>query len=137
MSDQVTKIRAWAEDQLASLQRQRDGIDRKMADFQGFLVILKQTPSAFEDYPAGKGEVNGSGKGDADSFPGRVAAILREHSTPTHPMTTAQIVGILERDGFKPDGKSSIKIRVSTELARQAAKKGHGIRRVGPGLYTA
>lgn len=131
MSDQIDKLRGWAEEQLAALKRQREGIDRKMAEFQGFLSILDQSQNTVSFnatvlvVPKGNGET---------TMPERIASILREAGKP---MKASDVAEAIERTGFKYEGRVPLKILVSTELARQSKRRAHGIRKVSVGLYTA
>ena len=123
------------------LKRQRDGLDRRIAEIESFSKVLselgdlsKARISALLEggaNVAARGAVNGA---RPDSMPGKIAAVLREHG---RPMKAAEIAQILESQGLKYEGKHPLKIIVSTELARHSKKHAHGIRKVGVGRYTA
>jgi hypothetical protein len=140
MADQMEKLRAWADEQVQLLKRQRDGIDRRIAEIQSFSKVLGElgedgvrgvTMAQLERNAAAHAGNNGA---RPDSMPGRIAAVLREQG---RPMKAAEIASVLETQGLKYEGKHPLKIIVSTELARQSKKHAYGIRKLGSGRYAA
>jgi hypothetical protein len=138
MADQIEKLRLAAQEQAQLLKRQRDGLDRKIAEIEGFLKVLDDVAGRVSAGESGLSArptaYNGAGTPTENSMPGRIATILREHGKP---MRAGEIARILESQGLQYEGKHPLKIIVSTELARQSKKHAHGIRKVGTGRYTA
>lgn len=131
MNDPTSALRAKAEDQLAALRRQQQGIAQKIAQFEGFLAILDQMGSPNAAVPP---RPTGESQPDDRSFPAKLAAVLREVGEPMRPVDVALR---MEKSGYSHQGAIPLKVIVSTELARQSKKRAHGIRKVGRGQYTA
>ena len=123
MSSNHSEHRRRAEEKLASLRAQRDGIDRKVKELEGFLVILA--------------EFEGNGKpATADrsaSVMDHIVAILREANGKA--MSAKDVTARIKASGFDHSGKVPLGIRVSTELYRQAKAGRRGITKTRPGKY--
>jgi hypothetical protein len=136
--------RKWAESQIDALVRQREGLDRRIAELKGFIALLEQssvaiqpTPDKVElhpipDTPIIRRIVPGGGPGLGASL--RLA--LRDVGA--NGMTIAEVADRVQDLGYAPRGeKSSVYDMVRTELARLSRSSRSGIVKVAPGRYAA
>jgi len=146
--------REWAKQQIDLLKKQRDGIDRRIRDFEGFLMLLDQSEVAVQaavanpaepvlfdvDHPSPESEQMESRNGDASAHGGRLMseyieeALLRAGNRGMKQPDVAHTIVNLGYD-YGEGKKSTLVVAVRAELYRLARRHRRGIRQIGAGRF--
>jgi hypothetical protein len=130
MMTEKDKRRAWADEQISLLVRQREGIDRKIREYQAFLTLLEQSDAAIAAPQTAKQAQKSNGH--EKSLGSRIADVLESSLVP---LTPRQIADDLVKLGFNPRAKTPLRVLVASEVYRQARLGKNGIRLAAPGRF--
>jgi hypothetical protein len=131
------KRRTWAEEQIALLVRQREGLDRRIREYQAFISLLDQSDAALADDAGDRPTPRSNGNGHAqimvpESLGSRIKDVLSRSIVPMSPREVAEE---LYKAGFHPRTKTPLQTLVTSELYRQARLNRNGIKLAAPGRF--
>jgi len=130
LEEKDEKRRKWATSEIAGLKAQRDNLDRRITELEGFLSILAQSDAAI----SGRVSVKRYAPLVGDSLGVLIAKVLSRSNGSG--LTVSEITDEVMRFGFKAPTRAKAMIRVGSELYRHAKKGRRGVVQIGTGRFS-
>ncbi len=119
-----------AQERLAALRIQRDGIERKMEDVEAFIRMYGEFDSSngAKKKPSFVGQQAG-GRSLADFI---VSALK---NAPKNGLSAKEVAEKITKAGYQHRATTALELAVSSKLSRMAKKNTRGVKRVSPGRF--